>query len=163
MGNYGTQELLDEFFKTMPESTVKKVRGQIDRQELYDFEQHKGKPLVELDALEIAEMIGTFRNQSYKSGAFKMSIKSYDSILSMLRSFFDWYIYNYKVIINPCNDKRIRGRAGIELLREDAEAFTSATVEDIINLSKKYDLSKYKRIMIKLENRSIFTKYFVFE
>lgn len=41
-----------------------------------------------------------------------------------------------------------------DTLRLDKLMPQNATVEDIMNLSEKYDLSKYKRIMIKLDNRS---------
>ena len=42
----------------------------------------------------------------------------------------------------------------IDTLRLDKLISKDATIEDIIKLSQKYDLSKYKRIMIKLENKN---------
>jgi hypothetical protein len=63
MAKKDTASLLDEYFTTRPETTAKKIRGQIDRPELYAYEKEIGKPLVDMEAQEIAEMIKTFSNK----------------------------------------------------------------------------------------------------
>ena len=55
---------------------------------------------------------------------------------------------------NPDTWELAKFQRSIDTLRLDKIMSQNATVEDIINLSEKYDLSKYKRIMIKLDNRS---------
>ena len=42
----------------------------------------------------------------------------------------------------------------IDTLRLDKSSFQYTTIDDIMNLTQNYDLSKYKRIMIKLENKN---------
>ena len=56
-GKFDTRELLYEYLETRPESTAKKIRGQFDKQELYDYEKEINKPLVDMDAIEVAGMI----------------------------------------------------------------------------------------------------------
>ena len=55
---------------------------------------------------------------------------------------------------NPDTWELAKFQRSIDTLRLDKLMSQNATVEDIINLSEKYDLSKYKRIMIRLDNRS---------
>lgn len=131
-GRFGTKELLDEYYKTRPETTVKRTRGQIDRAELYEYEEKINKPLVEMDSYDIVEMLKTFSNNAYTSKIYKMSYRSYDQMLSILRNFFDWYIDNYKIIKNPCNNKRIKGSNALELFSDTREAFTKKSLEDLI-------------------------------
>lgn len=153
MGEKNTKELLDRYFETMPETTVVKIRRQVDRPELYEFEQEKGKPLVEFDAMELVELLKTFNNANYKDRQYKMSYRSYDTVLSILRGFFDWYIHNEEVIINPCNDKRIKGNAGMQLLADDREVFTSETMEKIIQDVRDGDderIADYHEAIIRL-------------
>ena len=55
---------------------------------------------------------------------------------------------------NPDTWELAKFQRSIDTLRLDKIMSQNATIEDIINLSIEYDLSKYKRIMIKLDNRS---------
>lgn len=127
-----TKVLLDEYFNTRPESTARKIRGQIDRDELYEYEKKIGKQLVGMDCFEIADMLKTFSNKTFTTKVYKMSFRTYDTLLSILRDFFEWYIDNYKIIKNPCNDKRIRGRNVMSLFSDNDETFTKEAYEGLI-------------------------------
>lgn len=131
---HDTKKLLDEYFATRPQSIVIKVRGQLDKPELYAYEKRIGKKLVEMDAIEIVEMLKTFGNKGLTTKTFKTTFRSYATLLSMLRDFFNWYIDNYEIIKNPCNDKRIKGKSATALLddTEALSAFTTENVESII-------------------------------
>ena len=137
-----TQTLLDEYYKTRPESTVIKIRGQIDRPELYAYERKIGKQLVDMDAIEIAKMVISFAEK--KNNSYKLSYRSYDTRMCILRDFFYWYIENYEVIKNPCNDKRIKGRSAIELLSENkSSAFTIESMNDAIKQIRDSQIEEY--------------------
>ncbi|MBR4590010.1 MAG: hypothetical protein IKO36_05025 [Bacteroidaceae bacterium] len=138
-----TKELLDEYFKTKPESTTAKTRGQIDRKELYAYEEKVGKQLIDMDCFEIADMLKSFSNQVFTKKTYKMSYRTYDFLLTILRDFFEWYIDNYKIIKNPCNDKRIRGRNAIKIFNDTSEAFTKESMEDLITNIRNSTLEEY--------------------
>ena len=81
-GKYNTEELFDEYFKTRPETTVKKIRGQLDRKELYEYEEKIGKPLIDIDSLEIAKMLISFHIRNHK-WMNMLSMKKQSSVCSM--------------------------------------------------------------------------------
>ena len=137
-----TAELLDEYFKTRPESTTMKIRGQIDRPELYAYEKSAGRTLVEMDSYDIAQMIKTFANKKYSSKVYNMSYRTYDMLLSILRDFFNWYIDNYEIIKNPCNDKKIKGSNVIALLSSDGETFDKNALNTLIERIRKDQLEE---------------------
>ena len=142
-GKFDTQSLLSEYFETRPESTAIKIKGQIDRPELYEYEKAIGKPLVDMDALEIAEMLKSFNNKSFTNKTYKISYRTYDTLLSILRDFFNWYIDKYEIIKNPCNDKRIKGRNVVKLFDDSSEVFTKESMEDAIVKIRNSQLEEY--------------------
>lgn len=131
-GIFNTEELLCGYFETKPATTVRKIRSQIDRPELYEYERKLNKPLVHMDVLEIADMLLTFTNANYKDRKYKMSYRTYDAVISNLRGFFEWYIDNVEVIKNPCNDKRIKGINKTEIIKDVNEVFTKEKMEELI-------------------------------
>lgn len=143
MSRKDTASLLDEYFTTRPETTAKKIRGQIDRPELYSYEKEIGKPLVDMDSQEIAEMIKTFSNKSFSNKVYKMSYRTYDTLLSILRDFFNWYIDNYEVIKNPCNDKKIKGRNVVALFADDVKIFDKDAMEEAIERIRNDQIEEY--------------------
>ena len=143
MAKKDTASLLDEYFTTRPETTAKKIRGQIDRPELYAYEKEIGKPLVDMESQEIAEMIKTFSNKSFSNKVYKMSYRTYDTLLSILRDFFNWYIDNYEVIKNPCNDKKIKGRNVIALFADDVKIFDKDAMEEAIERIRNDQIEEY--------------------
>ena len=64
-----TKQLMDEYFAEQEEQgkDVRRNRSQLDRSEVYAYEERVGKQLVELNADEILEMISTFQNKKNKS------------------------------------------------------------------------------------------------
>ena len=143
MAKKDTASLLDEYFTTRPETTAKKIRGQIDRPELYAYEKEIGKPLVDMESQEIAEMIKTFSNKSFSNKVYKMSYRTYDTLLSILRDFFNWYIDNYEVIKNPCNDKKIKGRNVVALFADDVKIFDKDAMEEAIERIRNDQIEEY--------------------
>lgn len=143
MAKKDTASLLDEYFTTRPETTAKKIRGQIDRPELYAYEKEIGKPLVDMESQEIAEMIKTFSNKSFSNKVYKMSYRTYDTLLSILRDFFNWYIDNYEVIKNPCNDKKIKGRNVVALFADDVKIFDNDAMEEAIERIRNDQIEEY--------------------
>ena len=143
MAKKDTASLLDEYFTTRPETTAKKIRGQIDRPELYAYEKEIGKPLVDMESQEIAEMIKTFSNKSFSNKVYKMSYRTYDTLLSILRDFFYWYIDNYEVIKNPCNDKKIKGRNVVALFADDVKIFDKDAMEEAIERIRNDQIEEY--------------------
>lgn len=143
MSRKDTASLLDEYFTTRPETTAKKIRGQIDRPELYTYEKEIGKPLVDMESQEIAEMIKTFSNKSFSNKVYKMSYRTYDTLLSILRDFFNWYIDNYEVIKNPCNDKKIKGRNVVALFADDVKIFDKDAMEEAIERIRNDQIEEY--------------------
>ncbi len=142
-GTFDTDRLLDEYFKTRPETTARKIRGQIDRPELYAYEQKIGKPLVDMESQEITEMIKTFSNKTYSNKVYKISYRTYDTLLSILRDFFNWYIDNYEVIKNPCNDKRIKGRNVMSLFVDGDQIFDKNAMEEAIERIRNSQIDEY--------------------
>lgn len=143
MSRKDTASLLDEYFTTRPETTAKKIRGQIDRPELYAYEKEIGKPLVDMESQEIAEMIKTFSNKPFSNKVYKMSYRTYDTLLSILRDFFNWYIDNYEVIKNPCNDKKIKGRNVVALFADDVKIFDKDAMEEAIERIRNDQIEEY--------------------
>lgn len=143
MAKKDTASLLDEYFATRPETTAKKIRGQIDRPELYLYEKTIGKSLVEMESQDIAEMIKTFTNKTYSNKVYKMSYRTYDTLLSILRDFFNWYIDHYEVIKNPCNDKKIKGRNVISILSDDVKVFDKEALEESIARIRNDQIEEY--------------------
>ena len=143
MSRKDTASLLDEYFTTRPETTAKKIRGQIDRPELYSYEKEIGKQLVDMESQEIAEMIKTFSNKSFSNKVYKMSYRTYDTLLSILRDFFNWYIDNYEVIKNPCNDKKIKGRNVVALFADDVKIFDKDAMEEAIERIRNDQIEEY--------------------
>ena len=140
MDKISTKALMDEFFKDKypSEDTRKKIQPQIDRHEVYAYEQKIGKQLVEMNVDELFEMILSFNNNSRKHNNYSISYSSYMQIASLYRSLFNYYIDNYEIIRNPFNDKRMRGAAATKRLAQEKEPFRWKNVEDIIKKIREY-------------------------
>lgn len=82
-----TRELLDEYFTNeRPDLTAAKIRGQIDREELYTYEKKIGKQLVDMDSMEIFELIKSIIVKDGK--IYTIPYRTYDIILVIIRDFF---------------------------------------------------------------------------
>ena len=141
MNKISTKALMDEFFKDKypSENTRKKVQPQIDRQEVYAYEQKIGKQLVEMDVDELFKMILSFTdNRKHNSNNYSINYRSYTQISTLFRALFNYYIDNYEIIRNPFNDKRMRGTAATMRLAQNKEPFRWENVEHIIGQIKGY-------------------------
>ena len=148
-----TKEYINEYLDTRPETTVYKIRGQIDRPDLYEYEKRIGKSLFEMDSLELAEMLMSFIGKRSTTKQFKVSCRSYDTMLSLFRNFFDWYIDNVEVIKNPCNDKRIKGKNALLLFGDSYEVFTKDSMEELITEIRndtREEYADYEEAMIRM-------------
>lgn len=96
-----------------------------------------------MESQEIAEMIKTFSNKSFSNKVYKMSYRTYDTLLSILRDFFNWYIDNYEVIKNPCNDKKIKGRNVVALFADDVKIFDKDAMEEAIERIRNDQIEEY--------------------
>lgn len=131
MSRITTKELFDRYFESRAGTAAEKMRSQVDRQEVYDYEEKIGKQLVEMDVDELFEMIKSFQDTKRKTN-FMIAHSSYDQISSLFRSIFNFYIDNYEIIKNPFYDKRMRGREALKVLAENREPLTWDYVQDII-------------------------------
>ena len=105
-----TKALFDNYFKTMPEDKAKKVRPQIDRQEVYEYEIKLGKSIFDMDCDELFNMVMTFGNNRKRTpDTFVLSYATYTQIISMYRAVWNYYIDTIKPIKNPWNDRSMKG------------------------------------------------------
>lgn len=146
MAKVSTKELLDRYFESLgkDESYLKKIRSQVDRPEVYEYEQKIGKQFIDMDVDELFDMITSFRgNRVLKNAGYSITYASWTQISSRFRDVFNYYIDNYEVIKNPFNDKRMRGASAYDRLSQEKEAFTTETMENIIaDLKKDFALDR---------------------
>lgn len=134
-GKFTTKEILDSYFESLGKTDeyIKKIRAQVDRPEVYEYEQKLGKQIFEMNVDELFEMLLSFNgNRTLKSAGYSVTYASWTQITSRLRDVFNFYIDNYEVIRNPFNDKRMRGTAAYTRLSENKDSFTTDTMEKII-------------------------------
>lgn len=134
-----TKELIDLYYANRNPETVRKLRPQVDRPELYSFEERIGKQLIEMDVDELFQMLLSFSdNRRVGDNSYRISYASYDQIASQYRQIFDFYSDNFELIRNPWNDKRMRGSAAHERLARDKEAYTTQTMLNIIDKVRNF-------------------------
>lgn len=127
-----TRELFDLYFQGEGAS-YSYARCQIDKPELYAYEQKIGKELIDMDVDDLFGLIIEYGNtRKGQEIDYLTSHSSYDQIKTYLRYFFEWYIDNIKVIKNPFNDRRMKGGAAMERLVKGREPFTWSVVENVI-------------------------------
>lgn len=128
-----TKQVLNEYYGGERSETDLRVRCQVDREELYDYEKKIGKQLFEMNVDELFDMIQTFGSKRKTvKGASKMGYNSFFQICSMYRQIFNYYIDNYQIIRNPFNDKSMKGNNALERLMAGQERFTQENVDTII-------------------------------
>lgn len=129
-----TKEVFDAFYGGTREETDLKLRCQVDRREVYDFEKKIGKQLFEMNSDELFEMISTFGSKRKTvKGSHRMWYNSFYHICSIYRQIFNYYIDNYVIIKNPFNDKSMRGNTAINRLMENYQKFGQKDLDDIID------------------------------
>ena len=123
-----TKELLGRYFESKPEEARRKIRAQLDREELYNYEKQSGKSILEWDSSDVINFLILCN-----AGSRKLSIRSIDGILSLLRMFYEWYNKNIGEVKNPCNDKKLKGKRVSEIVFNETreEPFTRSMLEDV--------------------------------
>ena len=139
-----TKELFDDYFKDMPLEKSKKIRPQIDREEVYAHEIKLNKRLIEMNSDELFDMLLTFKNnKSSKNKSYRMAYSTYNHIASLYRAVFEFYCYKYEVIRNPFHEKAMKGAEASKRLSRDIEAFSYEKFEEIIKMIREeYDESR---------------------
>ncbi len=160
MAKISTKELFDEYFSHRTENERNKIQSQVDRPEVYEYENEIQKQLIDMDVDELYGLILTFGNRKGLSAQGKskkvMSYSSYMQIFAVYRAIWNYYIDNYEIIKNPWNDKRLKGQAVIEKIYASVkQRFTTQDLEAVIDMIyKKYktneDKAKYVECLIRL-------------
>lgn len=142
-----TKEVFDLYFKDMPSEKTKKCRGQVDRPEVYAYEEKLGKQIFDMNADELIGLILSFHNNNRKNdktGRLGISYTSIELIASLYRSIWNYYIENIEIIKNPWNTKGMRGMAFMKRLTELKPKFTYDVVEKAIeDLYNQYPDDNY--------------------
>lgn len=157
MAVMNTKKVFDLYYKDIPYETARKGRPQVDRQEVYDYEEKLGKQIFDMDVDELFGLILSFNNnRESDNSSFSISYGSYDQIASTYRSIWNFYIDNIDIIRNPWNDKRMKGAAAAKRIAESKKAFTYDIIEKVISEINKeyedtdYDYGKYLECLILL-------------
>lgn len=145
MAKMGTKEVFDLYFKDISSETAKKVRPQVDRPEVYAYEEKMGKQILDMTTDELLELLLSLNNErKFGESNFGISYGSIDQIASTYRSVWNYYIDNIEIIRNPWNDKKMRGMALVKKLSESKEKFTYSIIETVIkNLHNEYPEGNY--------------------
>lgn len=154
-----TEQLMKEYFAEQERQgkDVRRNQSQLDRPEVYAYEQKIGKQLVEFDADEILEMISTFKNKknkfAYAEEGPKMSANSYKRYISGYKQIFLFYVKHHELVRSPYDDPKLKG-INIHIHRaESRDRLTWEKVEGILNrLSTKYEYERacYFELIIRL-------------
>ena len=156
MAKISTKELFDEYFDSLgkTETYIKKVRSQVDRSEVYEYEKKIGKQFIDMNVDELFDMLLTFKgNRNLKQTDYSITYTSWTQISSKYRDIFNYYIDNYEVIKNPFHDKRMKGTEAYKRLAKDKEPFTTEKMEKIISdLERDFppDRAEYLECIIRL-------------
>lgn len=128
-----TREIMEDFIASFNEPhNVRKRRGQLEKPEVFDYEQKLGKQVFDMNAQELLDMIRTFKTN--KSGTpTRFQVQTYASFASIWRALFDYYARNHKIILNPWNEKAMRGSRALEYLFQDRRPFSFAELQRSID------------------------------
>lgn len=149
-----TKEIMDEYFKNIDAETSKRIRPQVDRDELYCYEKKIGKELLDMTPEECFSMLISFQNENKYSISYEFSYQSFLIHTSTLRSIINWYIENHEVLKNPFMNSFFRNTEVIqERLSRSRTVFTTEKMEGIINsIQSLYnqDRADYIELIIRL-------------
>lgn len=108
-----TQELFDEYIKYLKaldeysgefgEKKIAKIKYDMYRPEVDEFEEKTGKRFIRMNSDEAIEFITNLRSEKVA----KYSVTTIMYYVSRFRNFWDWYIENYEYIRNPFDDRRL--------------------------------------------------------
>lgn len=133
MAVISTQELFKRFFENKDPETVRKTRSQVDRPEVYAYEEKIGKQLVDMNEEELFEMICSFNNKkSAVRDGIKVGSGTFKKYISNFRLIFQYYIDNVDVIRNPFNSEKFKGIQADALFADNKDRFTYEQLEGLI-------------------------------
>lgn len=133
MGLISTQELLNRYYESVKGTSYEKTRTQIDRPELYAYEQKIGKELIDMTPDDLKGLFIEFGNKRKgKEIKYLTATKSSDQLKTQLNLIFEFYIDKVQPIKNPFSNRQMKGIELTKSLAKGREAFRWSTVEDII-------------------------------
>ena len=152
-----TARIINDFFDATatPEYKARNLKT-IDRPEVYAYERELDKQIFDMDVDELRGLMLSLNKRRVVGDDSKISYTTFDFISSVFRQLWNWYIDNVRVIKNPWNDKRLRGRELTKLYAENRESFSYANIKEIIDKIKfdyeilAPDYSKYLECLILL-------------
>lgn len=129
-----TKEVIDAYFESKGKETEIRVKPQVDKQSLYDYEEEIGKKIFEIgdekELFGLLSALGTFRPATYRQ------------IISIFRSIWEYYGEHYSSsghIRNPWNRPEFKGSAFNKKLVEYGLIITSDTIKHIFEeIDKEY-------------------------
>ncbi len=133
MGLISTQELLKKYYESEEGRPYAKTRVQIDRPELYAYEQKIGKELIDMSPDDLMGLFIEFGNKRKgKEIKYLTATKSSDQLKTQLNKIFEFYSDTVERIKNPLNDRKMKGMELAKRLAQGREMFRWSTVADII-------------------------------
>lgn len=134
-----TKDYLNAYFETLPETTAKRTRSQLDRPELYKHEKDIGKLIGEWNTDDVLAFLSVCAN-----GKRKLKDRTVEYIFYLLGRFYDWYIDNVEVIKNPCRDNELKGKIRKIAVEAGERAIPSKEkIEEVCAELRKDDIPKH--------------------
>lgn len=125
-----TKDVFDAYFASMSPESAYKRRGQLDREEIYEYEEQLGKSIFDMDSDELFGLLATFRTRS----GHKISYNSLNQFATSYRQIWNFYIRHYKVVLNPWNYDNMRGHVLYERVSEISDKITTDTLKHVLQL-----------------------------
>ena len=145
-----TRELIDNFFNNKTADYARKIRRQVDRPELFEYEKEIGKPLVMFTADDIMKYLS---DKVVGVDGKKLPFSTIYSIVSTYRTIVDWYCTENTPVYNAWRDKRFRAQELSVALTDTADPFTTEDMEDFIKgIRRTFEPEKadYMELMTRL-------------
>lgn len=124
-----TKDYINAYFDTLPATTAKRTRTQLDRHELYEQERESGRKIGEWKPEDVLGFLEKCANNKRS-----LRVRTLEYMYHLLGRFFDWYIENVEVIMNPCRSQNVK--AEIKKLVKSEDAKKIPTVEEINDVYK---------------------------
>ncbi len=149
-----TKKVFDDYFDNFPKEKERKIRPQVDRREVYEYELKLGKTIFDMNCDELFSMIMSFGNNRARTPeSFTVSPATFTQMCSIYRSIWNYYIDNYEIIKNPWNDKSLKGLEAEKRLFKVKGTVSFSDINKAVNsLKKSYnpDMMNYIECMILL-------------
>lgn len=149
-----TKEVVDGYLSGLDEVTLKKIKGQIWRPEVEEYEEKLGKQIFDMNEEELIEMICTFGNRKSRSKeGIQPGSASFRMYVSLFRNLFQYYIENCELISNPFNTTKFKRLRAKVTYAEGKGVLSYSDVENVIKqIHQKYtpDKANYLECIILL-------------